>query len=97
MDLKEIEEIERILNLVPPAPWHFSSGDVFDHWELWSSDSLHGIHMVQDDSGVPPDEGFIEYVLQSRKIIEKLLKEVKANEMRRIIDEKEHVEKGGKW
>lgn len=97
MNLEEIKEIERVLDLVPPNPWHFSCGDDFDHWELWSSHESKGCHMVQDDAGVIPDEGFIEYILKSREIIEKLLKEVKKYEMRRIMDEKEHVERGGKW
>ncbi len=77
MNTDKIKEIERILNLVPPAPWCFSAGSEFDHWELWSDDMFYGYHMVQDDSGVPPDAGFIEYVLESRNIIEDLLKEVK--------------------
>jgi|SRR5580700_5762944 hypothetical protein len=76
---EEIKEIERILNLVPPSPWEFSSGNCFDHWELWSDDEFHGYHMVHDDSGVPPDEGFIEYVIKSREIIERLLNEAKKN------------------
>jgi hypothetical protein len=80
MDQDKIKEIERILSLVPPSTWHYREGDDFDHWELWSDDYLYGYHMVQDDSGVPPDAGFIEYVLASRSIIEDLLKEVKKNE-----------------
>ncbi len=74
---EDIKQIEELLEKVPPSPWHFSNGSVFDHWELWSDDPLHGYHMVQDDSGVPPDDGFIEYILRSREIIEMLLKEVK--------------------
>lgn len=77
MDEKKIQEIEKILTWVPPSPWCFSPGNDFDHWELWSDDMLHGYHMVHDDSGVPPDAGFIQYVLKSRSIIEDLLKEVK--------------------
>ena len=80
MKIEEIQEIEKILNLVPPGPWHFSNGDIFDHWELWSSHELKGYHMVQDDSGVPPDQAFIEYVLKSREIIETLLNEVRKNQ-----------------
>jgi len=46
---------------------------------LWSSDKIKGYAMVQDDSGVEPDKDFIEYVLKSREIIEKLLKIIKKN------------------
>jgi len=77
MTPEEFNEIVRVLNLVPPLPWHFSDGDDLDHWELWSSDKHRGFHMVQDDSDVPPDPGFIEYVLNSRRIIESLLREFK--------------------
>jgi hypothetical protein len=69
----DIEEIQRLLNLVPPLPWHFSKGDDFDHWELWSSHPTKGCHMVQNDSGIEPDDGFLEYVSKSRETIEYLL------------------------
>lgn len=68
-------EIRRILSLVPPLPWHVSKGDDFDHWELWSSHPEKGFHMVQGDSGVEPSEGFLEYLVKSREIIEYLLDE----------------------
>lgn len=74
---QNLQGIYSILSQVPPLPWHFSEGDDFDHWELYSSHPTKGYWMVQDDSGVPPDPGFITYVLCSRKIIEDLLKEVK--------------------
>lgn len=77
MDKNEIQEIERILNLVPPLPWYINPGDDFDHWELYSSHPTKGCWMVHDDSGVEPDKGFLEYVVKSREIIERLLKEVK--------------------
>ncbi len=41
MTPEDIKEIERILSLFPPGPWEFSSGNVFDHWELWSSEYWH--------------------------------------------------------
>lgn len=75
MTPEDFEEINRILNLVPCTPWSYSEGDDFDHWELWSCKEC--VHMVFDDSGVPPDKGFIEYVLKSREIIEMLLNEIK--------------------
>lgn len=78
MKIEDLNGIDQILNLVPKSPWHFSPGDDFDHWELWSSDKGTGCHMVQDDEGVPPDPGFIQYVLKSREIIEALLNEVRA-------------------
>lgn len=74
---EEIREIERVLNLVPPCPWVYHEEDDLDHWMLWSDDPLHGYVMVDEDAGVPPDPGFIEYILKSREIIEKLLKELK--------------------
>lgn len=77
MDEEEINEIKRVLSLVPPLPWHINSGDDFDHWELWSSDPKEGCWMVQDDSGVEPDKGFLEYLVKSREIIERLLKAIK--------------------
>ena len=73
----EIKYIQDLLDLVPKSPWYFSPGDDFDHWEIWSSDKETGCSMVQDDSDVPPDDAFIEFVLRSREIIERLLKEVK--------------------
>ena len=76
MDKKRIGEIKELLNSVPKGPWHFNEGSDFDHWELWSSHEKDGCHMVQDDSGVPPDPDFINYVLKSRGIIEELLKEI---------------------
>jgi hypothetical protein len=77
MNFEEINEIERILNLVPPLPWHVSCGDDFDHWELWSSDPKKGCHMIQDDSGVEPSKEFLEYLVKSREIIEKLLQQLR--------------------
>jgi hypothetical protein len=77
MNDEEIKEIEDLLKRVPPSPWNYCNGDDFDHWEIWSSDPLEGYNMVQGDDGVPPDENFIEFVLKSRGIIEKLLSEVK--------------------
>lgn len=73
----DIEEIRRILDLVPPLPWHVSPGDDFNHWELWSSHEKKGYHMVQDDSGVKPDDRFLEYLVKSREAIEYLLGELK--------------------
>lgn len=74
---EEIKQIECLLESVPPSPWHFSPGDDFDHWELWSSHPTKGYCMIQDDGGVPPDSSFIDYILRSRQIIERLLEEVK--------------------
>lgn len=73
----DIQEIQRILNLVPPLPWHVSNGDDFDHWELWSSHPIKGCYMIQDDSEVESDKGFLEYLVKSREIIEYLLCELK--------------------
>lgn len=70
------EEVHRILSLVPPLPWHISNGDDFDHWQLWSSHEKEGCHIVQDDSGVEPDPGFLEYLVKSREAIEYLLSEL---------------------
>lgn len=74
---EEIKEFERVLHLVPPGPWHFHGGDDLDHWMLYSSHEKEGYHMVQEDSGVPPCPRFIEYVLKSRNVNERLLEEVK--------------------
>lgn len=77
MDRQRIKEIETLLESVPKSPWNYSEGSEFDHWEIWSSHFLDGYSLVQDDSGVPPDACFINFVLQSRDIIEELLNEVK--------------------
>ncbi len=69
----DIQEIKRILSLIPPLPWHYSKGDDFDHWELWSSHPIKGYHMIQDDSGVEPSEDFLKYLVTSREIIEYLM------------------------
>jgi len=69
----DVKEVRRILRLVPPLPWHVSSGNDFDHWELWSSHEKKGRHMIQDDSEVEPDPGFLEYIVKSREAIEYLL------------------------
>lgn len=80
MNNDEIEEIQRVLDLVPLSPWGFHEGDDFDHWMIWSDDPLTCRFLVDGDDGVPPDKRFIEYVLKSRAIIEKLLLEVKKNQ-----------------
>jgi hypothetical protein len=77
MEDYEIKSIEALLDRIPKAPWSFCSGDDFDHWELYSTCPKTGCSMVQDDADVPPDPAFIEYVIRSRDIIERLLEEVK--------------------
>lgn len=77
VDKERIKEIEIIINSVPPTPWYYCEGDEFDHWEIWSGDKVYGRHLVQDDEGVPPDEDFIKFILQSKDIIKELLEHIK--------------------
>lgn len=69
LTLEKIAEMEKLLKDLPDAPWNFIHGN--DHWELYGSCYTY---MVQDDSGVPPDPQFIEYVLKSREMMPVLLR-----------------------
>ena len=73
---ERLKQIEARLNNLPPVPWHFCHGDDFDHWMLWGED---GTAMVQDDSGVPPDDYFIEFVLNAPEDIKYLIKKLREN------------------
>ena len=68
-----IKEIKDLLKRVPKSPWHYCGEDDLDHWKIWSSDKKTGYVLVDEDSGVPPDPDFIEFVLNARAIIEDLI------------------------
>ncbi len=71
MNWKErIIEIENRIKKLPAPPWNYYAGDDFDHWELWGNDSTSLIH---DDSGVPPNKDFIDFILHAVEDINFLL------------------------
>jgi hypothetical protein len=74
MKKQRIQQIRDLLASVPRTPWIYEEGTDLDHWELYSNKDY--IHMVQDDSGVPPDKDFINFVLQAKEIIQELLNEI---------------------
>ncbi|NJL54194.1 hypothetical protein HC928_02760 [bacterium] len=67
---ERINEIKGRIEKLPPTPWHYSDGDDFDHWQVWGDDC---VHLVQDDSGVLPDQDFIDFILHAKDDINYLL------------------------
>ena len=65
MKENRIKEIKDRVASVPKGNWQYLEGDDFDHWQIYSHD--YDIAMVQDDSGVPPDENFINFILHARE------------------------------
>jgi hypothetical protein len=61
----KIEEIKKRLNNFLDGRWSYCEGTDNDHWELTveNKEMTDMVWLVQDDSGVPPDRDFIEFIL----------------------------------